>query len=279
MHTLRSCAGRVSPARGGIRASAAIDAWDGRRADAQVRGGLLRLASAGRTRILGPLSSYDISCCCCPCTAVPRSCAAMAPPPPRALRYTRLRRPQLIAPAGSAAPPHARVALSRLDVNNAVLTAHSALFFGAAVDADALQASLAEALCLFPPLAGRVRPAPRCDAPERAAQGLSALDIHCCGSGAAFDVFSCDGLLSDFDASDRWHAAGEHTQPQSNTTPPVRPALSASARLCCAHAAPHGFVKHPKCSELTDTQSYRLSFRRCLRCCCAWAARRCWPRG
>lgn len=180
----------------------------------------------------------------------------MAPPPPRPLRYTRLRRARLIAPAGSsAAPPHARVALSRLDVNNAVLTAHSALFFASAIDPDALEASLSDALRLFPPLAGRVRPAPRCDAAERAAQGLSGLDIHCCGSGAAFDVFSCDGSLSDFDASSRWHAAGEHTQPQSNTTPPVRWAFRVFLHASVAQAAsPHG-LNHPKCSELTPTRA------------------------
>ena len=153
------------------------------------------------------------------------------PPPPPPLRYTRCSSVVLVSPAGSgAAPAHTpppRVALSRLDMNNVVLTAHAALFYAEAIDETALRASLAAALAAFPPLAGRVAAAPRAEAAARAATGLAALDIVCNGAGVAFDVFSCDGRVADFDASQDERALGAHTQPQSNSTPPVR----ASAQL------------------------------------------------
>ena len=147
-------------------------------------------------------------------------------PPPRPLRYTRRSGVVLVAPAGGSAAaaeaPPVRVALSRLDVNNGVLTAHAALFYAEAIDEAALKLSLAAALGAFPPLAGRVAAAPRAEAAARATAGLAALDIVCSGAGVAFDVFSCDGRVSDFDASRDEHDLGAHTQPQSNSTPPVR---------------------------------------------------------
>jgi hypothetical protein len=76
----------------------------------------------------------------------------MAPPPPRPLRYTRRSGVVLVAPAGGSAvaaeAPPARVALSRLDVNNVVLTAHAALFYAEAIDEAALKQSLAQARVL-----------------------------------------------------------------------------------------------------------------------------------
>ena len=162
----------------------------------------------------------------------------MAPPRPRPLRYTRRSGVVLVAPAGGSAaaaqsaPP--RVALSRLDMNNVVLTAHAALFYAEAIDETALRASLAATLDAFPPLAGRVAAAPRAEAAARAVAGLAALDIVCSGAGVAFDVFSCDGCVADFDASfsSDEDTLGAHTQPQSNSTPPVRamPPVPATGR-------------------------------------------------
>ena len=159
----------------------------------------------------------------------------MAPPPPLPLRYTRRSSVVLVSPAGScAAPAHTpppRVALSRLDVNNMVLTAHAALFYAEPIDEAALRALLAAALAAFPPFAGRVAAVPRAEAAARAATGLAALDIICNGAGVAFDVFSCDGRVADFDASQDERALGAHTQPQSNSTPPVR-AIAQVPAIC-----------------------------------------------
>ena len=175
-------------------------------------------------------------------------------PPHKSLRYTRRSGVVLVAPVGSAAaathtqPP--RVALSRLDVNNVVLTAHAALFFAEEIDETALRASLAASLAAFTPLAGRIAAALRAEAVSRAESGLAALDIVCNGAGVAFDVFSCDGRVADFEASQDEQALGAHTQPQSNSTPPVRaisqsPAICRRGLLCKAHMPPSQAA--PKC--------------------------------
>ena len=221
-------------------------------------------------------------------------------PPPRPLRYTRRSGVVLVAPAaGGAAAAQAppRVALSRLDVNNVVLTAHAALFYADAIDETALRASLAAALAAFAPLAGRVRAAPGAEAASRAAAGLAALDIVCNGAGAAFDVFSCDARVEDFDASRDQSALGAHTQPQSNSTPPVRAlppcpramrgirrrgtAMTSLGALIAA--VPSGAVLIHPCQSQALTPppdcAARPSSRRCRRWRCGSAARRCSRRG
>ena len=188
----------------------------------------------------------------------------MAPPPPP-LRYTRRSSVVLVSPAGCgtalAQSPPPRVALSRLDVNNVVLTAHAALFYAEAIDESALRASLAAALASFPPLAGRVAAAPRAEAAARAATGLAALDIVCNGAGVAFDVFSCDGRVADFDASQDERALGAHTQPQSNSAPPVR-AIAQLPAICkrglrCRARMQASQVRHFSCSQALTSRAMR----------------------